>query len=332
MRRNVRFLPVLVVALAAVVAPRAWAQGPPGQNPANPAPPEGQVPNQAPVQPAPPDPEKLPKLLTLWETNSSRLKTLDVKMTRTDKSPAWGDDEHYEGRALLKSPNLAWLDFKKVVTVVDPKTKGKTQQAVPYERIICTGSEVWQYRSDTKQIFIYPLEKDVQQRALEEGPLPFLFNFQAAAARKRYHMDLVSEDEKFEVLRIIPKEEIDRESFTKAWVQLDRKLYLLPTRIFLLSPDGKSSKDFVLTLTEQSPNREVMDENFKGKLYDGWKVVRNPGGDARPAPGGQAAQPAPAADAGARDAASVKAGATSAPVQQPQPAMRPRIFGGNRRN
>jgi hypothetical protein len=132
-------------------------------------------------------------------------------------------------------------------------------------------------------------------------------------------MDLVAENEKFEVLRIIPKEEIDRESFTKAWVQLDRKLYLLPTRIFLLAPDGKSSKDFVLTITPQSPNREVMDANFVGKEVPGWKVVRNPGGDAKPAPGARAAQPAPAAIA-KPDA--------EAPRGQ-QPAMKSRIFRRN---
>jgi hypothetical protein len=134
----------------------------------------------------------------------------------------------------------------------------------------------------------------VQQRALEEGPLPFLFNFQEATARQRYHLDLVGENEKYEVLRIMPREQIDQASFSKAWVQLDRKLYLLPTRIFLLDPDGKSSKDFVLTITPQSPNAVVMAANFEGKELPGWKVVRNPGGDAKPAPGARAAQPAPA--------------------------------------
>ena len=34
----------------------------------------------------------------------------------------------------------------------------------------------------------------MQQRALEEGPLPFLFNFKAADAKKRYEMALVAED------------------------------------------------------------------------------------------------------------------------------------------
>ena len=65
--------------------------------------------------------------------------------------------------------------------------------STPYERIICTGKEVWQYRSDTQQIFIFPLGKDEQKKAIEEGPLPFLFNMQADDARQRYQMTLISE-------------------------------------------------------------------------------------------------------------------------------------------
>src|SRR5262245_24699859 len=59
MRRNVRILPILIVALAAITASRAWAQNPPNQAapaPAPAAPAEGQarIEGQAPVEPAPP--------------------------------------------------------------------------------------------------------------------------------------------------------------------------------------------------------------------------------------------------------------------------------------
>ena len=127
--------------------------------------PAGRGQGQNPPAPAPIDPRRLEDLLDLWEKNSANLKSLDVKMTRTDRSPAWGEDDHYEGRAMFKIPNRAWLHFDKEKEVVNPANKAKEKKFVPYERIICTGTEVWQYRCDTNQIFIYPLEKDVQQRA-----------------------------------------------------------------------------------------------------------------------------------------------------------------------
>jgi len=313
MRRNVPSHLALVGALAVAAASCVFAQDarePAGRGPAP-------APQPAAERPALINSEKLEELLAHWERNSANLKTLDVEMTRTDRSPAWGDDDHYEGRAMFKSPNRAFLDFKKEKEVVDPKTGKKAKAFQPHERIVCTGTEVWQYRCDNAQIFIYPLERDAQQRALEEGPLPFLFNFKAADAKRRYEMALVAEDANSSTIRILPRLPIDQESFKLAFVTLDRQLYLLPRRIILFAPDGKSSKDFVLKLRKQAANCVVMDANFVPKETPGWKVIRNPGGDGKPAP--RPAQPA---------AAGAGAGADAPPVQQP--AMRSRLFGGRR--
>jgi TIGR03009 family protein len=219
-----------------------------------------------------PDPARMKQLLRVWEQQSARLKTLDVDITRTDKNPAWGDEE-YQGRAILKSPNFAYLNFKKVQIGADPKAPNK-KALVDHEQIRCTGTEVWQYRSDLKKIFIFPLEKENQKRALEEGPLPFLFNMKAAEAEARYEMSLVNEPPGYFVIAVVPRLKIDRESFSKAFLKLSAKTYL-PDRIFLVSPDGKSTKDFVLSNVR--PNAQVMDANFKGMTIPNWKVERNPG-------------------------------------------------------
>ena len=228
-----------------------------------------------------PDPGQMKQILAGWEAQSGRLNTLDVLITRVDRSPAWGDDR-YEGRAILMSPNLAWLDFQKVAHD-DATNKDKL---VPHERIVCTGKEVWQYRSDTRQIFIFPLDKQNQKRALEEGPLPFLFNMKAAEAEARYQMHLVNVMPDYYVISVVPNLQIDRESFSKAFLKLNRRAFL-PDRIFLVSPDGKSTKDF--TLRSVKPNAAVATENFKGQVLPApWTVVRDP------IPGGNA----PAAAAG----------------------------------
>ncbi len=221
-------------------------------------------------------------LLELWEEKSAQLKTLDVKIFRVDKNPAWEQVDYYEGRALFKSPNLAFIDFNKIrqdekqKPVRDPRDNTKWV-STPFERIVCTGQEVWQYKSDTQQIFIFPLGKNEQKKAIEEGPLPFLFNMHAEDARKRYQMSLISEDAKTYGVSIKPKLPEDQESFSLAFVNLDRR-YLLPVRIVMNSPDGKSQKDF--RLGSMYPNKAVNDKNFEGKpLGSPWKMVRNPAGD-----------------------------------------------------
>lgn len=219
---------------------------------------------------------KMKQLLQEWEKKSSLLKTLDVAIKRRDKSAAWGNEE-YEGRAILKSPDLAWLDFQKVVT----DEKSKERKLAPDERIICTGTEVWQYKSDTKQIFIFPLEKEDQKRALEEGPLPFLFNMKAAEAQTRYWMALTNETKEYYVVTVVPRLKIDQEAFSKAYLKLNKEYF--PERIVLVSPDGKSTKDFTLTDVKRNQTWKGMDDNFKGvPLGKPWQVVRDPGGQKTP--------------------------------------------------
>jgi TIGR03009 family protein len=244
-------------------------------------------PRQAGAPAKPVDPAKMEWLLKQWERQSSLLKTLDVTILRIDDAPAWGDREYYEGRALFKSPNLAFIDFNKI-KLDDKKKPIKDPQknrwvSTPYERIVCTGTEVWQYRSDTQQIFIFPLENNEQKKAIEEGPLPFLFNMRAEDAKQRYQITLMSEDKKSYGISIKPKLKEDKDSFSLAFVNLDHD-YLLPIRIVMLSPDGKSNKDF--RLGPMYPNRQVNDKNFEGKpLGPPWKIVRNPADEERPRAG-----------------------------------------------
>lgn len=280
MRRNV----FAIAALAALVLPWGHAQAQTArtkQQPA-PAPAAGSPPAQTPS--AEEMAQKMERLLQLWEGQSSRLKTLDVKIKRTDKAPAWGAEE-YEGRAILKAPNLAYLHFDKIVEENGKKSRVRAEQ------IRCTGEEVWQYKFDTEQIFVFPLDREQRKRALEEGPLPFLFNMKAAEAKARYTMRLVREDPASYMIAVVPKVEIDQESFSRAFVQLDRK-FLLPTRILLIAPNGKDSKDFVLY--DIKPQAAVDDANFRGQTVKNWKIERNPGGDAKAgnAPARERRQPA----------------------------------------
>ncbi len=229
------------------------------------------------------------QLLKLWERQSTLLKDLRLMIYRVDKTPGWDEEIHYEGSAAFKNPQLAFLDFKKVKTklvrdskdpkksrvedLIDPRTK--TRVSTPFERIVCTGPEVWHYRFDKTQIFIYPLDRDAQRKALDEGPLPFLFNMKAQNALERYQMSLQGENATVYFVVIKPRLKEDKENFSTAWVYLDRK-FLLPVRIILFTPDGQSTRDFVLSKIEA--NQGVSDETFRGIRYKGWSVERNPDG------------------------------------------------------
>lgn len=291
---------VLAVSATATAAVISTASAQQAARPPQSAPAQGSGPASRPVQApakkaatpvAAKDPaaaaERMKPLLKAWEQRSAQLKSLDVEITRVDESEAWGIDQ-YEGRAMLKSPNLARLDFSKV-----DKTDPKKPKLVHDERIICTGKEVWQYKSPQKQISIFTLDKENQKRALEEGPLPFLFNMKAAAAEARYKMSLISEAKDHWVIEIVPLLQVDQEAFSLAFLRLTRENYL-PDRIKLISPNGKDTKEFFLRSVK--PNANINDQNFVGTaMPKPWTMVRNPGIEAPAAPGGN-----PAANVGAR--------------------------------
>ncbi|MFO0892223.1 MAG: outer membrane lipoprotein-sorting protein [Isosphaeraceae bacterium] len=235
----------------------------------------------------PVDPARLEWLLKKWEQQSTKLKTLDVTILRIDDAPAWGDKDYYEGRAFFKSPNLAFIDFRRIkLENKKPVRRPERPQevglhALRADRLHRRGGLAVQQRHAAD--LHLPAREGRAEEGHRGGPLPFLFNMRADDAKRRYQMTLMSEDKESFGVSIKPKLKEDRESFSMAFVNLDRT-YLLPVRILMVSPDGKSSKDF--RLGPMFPNRAIKDGNFQGKpLGPPWKIVRNPAGEDRPRAG-----------------------------------------------
>lgn len=212
--------------------------------------------------------KQMDQLLAQWEARSAQVTSLSVGLERIDRNPVWNDTTQYSGVALLKSPNLACLEFNKNVA-----EEGKPAKMVQHDRIVCTGKEVYQYLYETKQIFIYPLALEDRKRALEEGPLPFLFNMKAADAKVRYNMSLIDQNEKECLIGIVPRLQIDQESFGRAFVWLNKETFL-PNKLLLIAPNGKDTQEFKIKNIQV--NKEINPQFLSGGVFNGWKVVRNP--------------------------------------------------------
>ena len=236
-------------------------------------------------------------LLDEWEKQSKKVTSLQVVFERIDRSLKWGD-QVYQGQAILKSPDLACLEFKKAVDDGQGKpvykTNDKGQKVLdvekePFQRIVCTGKEVLQFEFDEKAIYVYPLDKEARQKALQQGPLPFLFNMKAADARQRYGMTLLDQTKDEYTIAIIPREEIDKQSFNKAFVRLS-KANFLPNYLVLLPVGEKEKQEFRFTMI--APNQVVPEGYFHPSIdLVGWKVNRNEEVGKTPA-AGQSSAPA----------------------------------------
>jgi TIGR03009 family protein len=243
-------------------------------------------------------PEAMDDLLRQWEGQSAKLETLEVDIYRIDRDLAWEDETHFTGHAAFKHPDLAYVDYRQVKVVAQPNPKDKNKKiyvpqkdkngkllTTPFETIVCTGKEVWDYRSDVLQLAIFQLDQRARQKILNEGPLPFLFRMRAGDAKQRYNMVLQNQNDKEALVMITPKLKEDQDAFSTAWVRLDRK-YLVPSRIVLFLPDKVKVQDF--TLSHPKANLEVNEQFFVGvKPTKPWQVVVNPVGEA---PGGPPAK------------------------------------------
>ena len=93
-------------------------------------------------------------------------------MTRVDVSAAWEERLKFEGRAYFQSPNLASVEFWEVENEEASRAHETREADLAHDRVL-------QYVFPTKQVFVHPLAGEQRKRALEEGPLPFLFNMKA---------------------------------------------------------------------------------------------------------------------------------------------------------
>jgi TIGR03009 family protein len=312
------------LALAGVPATVSRAQ----TNPAPARPAAAPAPAQAPTQAAPVvpglDPARMNQILDAWAKKSQSTDSLHARFIREDYADDWQTKTRYSGAAFVKRPNLAYLNFDKMPD--DPAGK-----PVPNERIICTGTDVYQFLTETKQVHVYPLPPEERARALEEGPLPFLFNMDAAKIKARYAIRLVGEKDNLFLIGIKPLTDQDREAFSLAYIWLDASKFQ-PTKIQLHDPSNpKNTKTY--TFSEVGMNRTISDAYFDAKSQ--WQQVRPAGWDlvmhdleGKPVAGAGVAAPAAgtAPAAGQRSASAPRPPAATAaqPAQPRAPVGLPR--------
>jgi outer membrane lipoprotein-sorting protein len=256
---------VLAVSCA-VGAPVAFGQAPKAAKPADAPPPKATVPA---------DPAKIERVLELWEESSSLLTTLDVDIFRHDSIVDWDEHTYLEGRALLKRPNLAHIEYRKIQLdeqkkpVKDPKTNAWVSSHK--EREVYTGEQVRRYVFGTKEVVVQTLYGSLATRVIDGTPQSMFFDIKADEIKKRFQTAIISEDDRSYGMSLVPRSGLGSSSFSKAFVLLDRER-MLPTRVVFVSLDGKSRKDFQFSAIK--PNAGIDEGMFEAKADPSWTERR----------------------------------------------------------
>jgi len=140
------------------------------------------------------------------------------------------------------------------------------------ERIIWADDAIHQFLSGSKQHFVWPIAAEDRGRLPTVLALPFGWRLDAGGLKSRFRVELVSDNQPGScLLRFTPSTPIGRETFSKAYVELDRATYL-PRRYVVFRPDGSSWLDF--RVTEADCDRPIPEETWRVPDDHGWKVIR----------------------------------------------------------
>ncbi len=143
-------------------------------------------------------------------------------------------------------------------------------------RIIYTDDAVHNFHPEVKEHLVWPIAPEDRGRIPAVLALPFFWRLNTEWLKERYTVELlpIEQAKKVWVLRFTPLTKTGRESFFKAYVVLEQSTYRT-LRYLVISPDGKSTKDY--RVTETRCNQPVPEDLWRipdDSDWKDWKVTR----------------------------------------------------------
>jgi TIGR03009 family protein len=236
----------------------AGAQQPPAAPPAAPAA-DGKV---------------LDEHLKKWEAAMKDVTSLGAELVRTDKDRTFDQVNTLSGVAYYMKAgtgpsalNLALLELR--------STDSKKELR---EKFICTGTYIYQFLPDRKEIRYYEMPKPKPGQVAEDNLLSLLFGMKADEAKGRYNLKLAKEDQYYIYVDIAPRSTADKSDFQRARLVLNKTNYL-PRQLWFEHANGNEVKwDIPNLRTDMKLERRYFDAP---KAPEGWKSVP---GESRPQP------------------------------------------------
>ena len=221
------------------------------------------------------------------------VETLGAQLTRIDKDPTFDSVQKLTGTAYYMkagtgptAQNLALLELK---------LEGQKE---PKEKFICTGTYIYQFLPDQKEIRYYELPKPKPGQVVEDNNLlSLLFGMKAEDAKRRYELKLAKEDTYYIYVDISPRSPADKADFQHARLILNKSNYLPRQLWFEHANRSEVMWDIPNLQVGMALDRRSFDAP---KAPAGWKLVAGENRKqvvrpARPAPSGGSAAPKPPA-------------------------------------
>jgi len=224
-----------------------------------------QPPSRQPAPPAEPARDnKLDGYLREWEKAMQSVQSLAAQLERTDVNKTFGSKDIYVGTAQFLKPNLALLAMAK-----------KEKPDVLVEKFVCSGTNLYQYFPQQKEIRVHPLPQPKQGQVADDNILSFLFGMKADEAKRRYDMKLAKEDQWYIYVEILPRFDADKADFHRARLVLLKDNFL-PRQLWFEQANGD---EVIWDIPRVENGAKLNRKDFESPAVPtGWKMVQAPKG------------------------------------------------------
>jgi TIGR03009 family protein len=222
---------------------------------------------QQPPPAAPAAASKLDEALLKWERAMGNVTSLAAQCSRTTIDKTYQSTDTYDGVAKylrVGNHNLASLEMYK---------RGKRDV---FEKWICSGTVVYEYAPQTKEIRVHDLPKPPPGQVADDNFMSFLFGMKAAEARRRYQLTWVQpppNDRWYYYIDVRPIQNADKQDFSRARLVLNAATFL-PRQLWFEQPNGN---EVTWDFPQMQTGAQVNARDFgQPAVPAGWRMVRAP--------------------------------------------------------
>src|SRR5579871_1170702 len=208
--------------------------------------------------------------LQKWEDAMKKVETLGAQLKRIDKDPVFdrvismvGEAYYMKAGGGTKVENLALMEMR---------PEGAKDRKEFKEKFICTGTYIYSFLPEQKEIRYYELPKPKEGQVGEDSLLSLLFGMKATEAKNRYELKMAKEDAHYIYVDITPRSDVDKSDFKRARLVLNKSNYL-PRQLWF---EHANRSEVMWDI----PNMQIPMAKLDRRVFDapkapppGWKIV-----------------------------------------------------------
>jgi TIGR03009 family protein len=199
--------------------------------------------------PLEPEHEKwINNVLAYWEARSNKIKAFSCEFVRWEYDPVFGPAAADTAKTIAKGeikyaqPDKGLFKVTELSLYAPPKMPGAApeyvkQDAAFGEHWVSNGERVFEFDARGKRMIERELPPDMKNKAIADGPLPFMFGARAETIKARYWIRGLPQSGNGKYwLEAVPKSRQDAQNFKAVTIVLDEKTYL-PELLEALAPN-----------------------------------------------------------------------------------------------